>query len=154
VAGTTALGGMTFSGRTGDSVVCTAVEAFNRSRYSAVRAVAEMNVRRCGRVGLVSVWLLFVWGCFGPGNLDPKDLTEQERAVKVYHQGKQPECEYDELGTVEATSGTATEMGTYDSSVAKLQREAAALGASGVIVIDHSKNQMADQATGLAIRCK
>lgn len=92
-------------------------------------------------------------GC-GPGNLDPKDLTDAERAVKVYHDNEKPECAYDELGTIEVTSGSAAEMGTYASSVAKLQRDAAALGASAVIVTGHSKNQMAHQATGLAIRCR
>ena len=92
--------------------------------------------------------------CFGPGNLHPSELTGAERAVKVYHQGEKPPCEYDELGIVEATSGSSFEMGTYESSLARLQREAAAKDASGVIVIDHSKNQMADQATGKAIRCQ
>jgi hypothetical protein len=38
--------------------------------------------------------------------------------------------------------------------MAKPQQEAAKLGATGVIVLDHSKNQMADQATGMAVRCK
>ncbi len=90
----------------------------------------------------------------GPGNLSPRDLTSKERAVNVHHNNDKPECDYDELGMVEVTSGTATEMGTYSSSVAKLQREAAAMGASDVIVLDHSKNQMADHATGMAIRCK
>lgn len=90
----------------------------------------------------------------GPGNLSAADLTARERAVRVYQQGEKPECKYDQLGTVEATSGTAFEMGTYASSVAKMQRDAAALGASGVVVLDHSKNQMADQTTGMAIRCR
>lgn len=102
---------------------------------------------------LIMVPLLLV-SCIGPGNLDAKDLTDQERSVNVYHNNGKPDCDYDEIGTVEATSGTATEMGTYSSSVAKMQREAAALGATGVIVIDHSKNQMADQTTGMAIRCR
>jgi hypothetical protein len=97
---------------------------------------------------------LFALGCMGPGNLDAKDLTDQERDVKVYHNNSKPECDYDELGLVEATSGSVATMGTYSSSVAKMQRKAAALGATGVIVIDHSKNQMADQTTGMAIRCK
>jgi uncharacterized protein YbjQ (UPF0145 family) len=44
-------------------------------------------------------------------------------------------------------------MGTYESSVAKMQRAAAAKGATAVLVLDHSKNQMADQTTGMAIRC-
>ena len=90
----------------------------------------------------------------GPGNLDPKSLTDRERAVRVYQQGEKPDCQYDQLGTVEATSGEAFEMGTYASSMARLQRDAAAMGASGVIVLDHSKNGVADQATGMAIRCK
>jgi hypothetical protein len=45
-------------------------------------------------------------------------------------------------------------MGTYASSLAKMQRETAKLGGDAVIVLDHSKNQMADQTTGMAIRCK
>jgi len=102
---------------------------------------------------LISILCVAAVGC-GPGNLDPKDLTDKERAVKLYHQGEKPECEYEELGVVEATSGSATSMGTYSSSVAKMQRDAAALGASAVIVLDHSKNQMADQTTGKAIRCR
>jgi hypothetical protein len=101
-------------------------------------------------------WLLLVSlsGCFGPGNIRTTDLTEVERGVRVYHKGKQPECPYDEIGTVEATSGSAFSMGTYESSVAKMKREAAKLGATGVIVLDHDKNGWADQTTGTAIRCK
>jgi hypothetical protein len=95
-----------------------------------------------------------VASCFGPGNLDPKDLTDKERSVVVYHQGQKPPCAYNELGTVEATSGTSVSMGTYESSVAKMQQQAAERGATGVIVLDHSKNQMADQTTGMAIRCR
>ena len=107
---------------------------------------------------------LFMWlapisaitiGCAtGAGNLDPKDLTDRERTVRVYEAGEKPDCRYDPLGTVEATSGGALEIGTYASNVAKLQRNAAALGATGVIVMDHTKTQMADQASGVAIRCK
>jgi hypothetical protein len=98
--------------------------------------------------------LLATASCFGPGNITAADLTTKERAVKVYQPGSKPECPYDELGTVEATSGTAMSMGTYESSMAKLQQAAAAKGATAVIVLDHSKNQMADQATGMAVRCK
>jgi hypothetical protein len=90
----------------------------------------------------------------GPGNLAPDDLTAQERAVRVYQVGEKPDCEYSQLGAVEATSGTAFEMGTYASSLAKMQRKTAKLGGDGVMVLDHSKNQMADQTTGMAIRCK
>jgi hypothetical protein len=93
-------------------------------------------------------------GCFGPGNIAPADLTARERAVRVYQPGEKPDCEYTQLGTVEATSGSSFEMGTYASSLAKMQRDTAAMGGNGVIVIDHSKNQMADQTTGMAIRCK
>jgi hypothetical protein len=93
-------------------------------------------------------------GCFGPGNMTPSDLTARERAVRVYQGGQQPDCKYTQLGTVEATSGTALEMGTYASSIAKMQRQAAEMGGTGVIVLDHSKNQMADQTTGMAIRCQ
>jgi hypothetical protein len=106
------------------------------------------------RVGIVCIMATTALPACGPGNLDPSDLTKTERAVKVYHQGQKPACEYEELGTVEATSGSATSMGTYESSIAKMQRDAARRGANGVIVIDHSKNQMADQTTGLAIRCQ
>jgi hypothetical protein len=104
------------------------------------------------RIALMSLVLQGV-AC-GPGNLRPNDLTPRERAVVVYHKGQTPECQYDELGIVEATSGTAFAMGTYESSVAKMQQSAAARGATGVIVLDHSKNQMADQTTGMAVRCK
>jgi hypothetical protein len=93
-------------------------------------------------------------GCVGPGNLNPADLNARERAVRVYPLGKEPECPYTVLGTVEATSGTSWEMGTYASSLAKMQRDTASLGGDGVMIIDHSKNQMADQTTGTAIRCK
>ena len=103
---------------------------------------------------VVCAALLGIGGCLGPGNITAADLTTQERSVKVYQPGTKPDCPYDELGTVEATSGTAMSMGTYESSMAKLQRDAAAKGATAVIVLDHSKNQMADQATGMAIRCK
>jgi hypothetical protein len=97
---------------------------------------------------------LLACACFGPGNITPKNLTDRERAVKVHHQGTKPNCDYDELGTVEAVSGTSTEMGTYESSVAKLQRAAAAKGATAVIVLDHGKTGVADSATGMATRCK
>jgi hypothetical protein len=90
----------------------------------------------------------------GTGNLDPKDLTDRERTVRVYEAGEKPDCRYDPLGTVEAASGSSFEVGTYASNVAKMQRNAAALGATGVIVMDHSKTQVTDQTTGVAIRCK
>lgn len=93
-------------------------------------------------------------GCFGPGNMTAADLTPRERAVRVFQGTHQPDCKYTEPGAVEATSGTAVEMGTYASSIAKMQRQAAEMGATGVIVLDHSKNQMADQTTGMAIRCQ
>ncbi len=102
----------------------------------------------------ITACMLGIIACTGPGNAEPKDLTAAERAVRVYQQGQKPECPYTELGTVEATSGSAFSMGTYQSTMARLQKEAAALGATGVIVLDHSKNQMADQATGMAVRCK
>ena len=106
-----------------------------------------------GRAAVFALGLLVLPAC-GPGNIEAKDLNHAERAVRVYHQGQRPECQYDELGTVEATSGTAFTMGTYESSVAKMQRAAAAKGATGVLVLDHAKNQMADQTTGMAIRCR
>lgn len=94
------------------------------------------------------------YSVFGPGNLNPAELSAKERSVKVYHQGQQPDCAYEELGLVEATSGTAIEMGSFESSLAKLQRSAHARGATAVMVLDHSKNGMADHASGMAIRCK
>jgi hypothetical protein len=97
---------------------------------------------------------LAITACFGPGNVKPGDLTDRERAVRVFQGGEKPDCEYAQLGTVEATSGSVVEMGTYASSLAKMQRETAELGGNAVIVLDHSKNQMADQTTGMAIRCK
>jgi hypothetical protein len=103
---------------------------------------------------MLVVALLSTSACFGPGNVRASDLTERERSVRVYQVGEKPDCQYAQLGTVEATSGTAFEMGTYASSMAKMQRETAELGGNAVIVLDHSKNQMADQATGMAIRCK
>jgi maltoporin len=103
---------------------------------------------------VVLITSLFACSCFGPGNVKRIDLTPNERAVKVFYQGQKPDCAYNQPGTVEATSGSAFEMGTFASNVATLQREAAKQGANAVMVIDHSKNQMADQATGMAIRCK
>ncbi len=93
-------------------------------------------------------------GAMGPGNTNPQDLSAQEQAIKVYQGTLQPTCEYDQLGMLEATSGTAFVMGTFESTVAKLKQKAAPLGADGIIVTDHFKNQMADQATAFAIRCK
>ena len=93
-------------------------------------------------------------GCsMGPGNLSPSSLTDRERAIEVFDGPKKPTCKYDEVARLEATSGSATDMGTYESSIARLQRDAAAKGATGVIVLDHGKTGMADQVTGLAIRC-
>jgi hypothetical protein len=92
-------------------------------------------------------------GCFGPGNIHPSELTAGERAVHVHYQGEKPDCRAEELGVVEATSGTAVEMGTFSSTVAKLQREAARLGATAIVIIDHSKNGVADHGTAKAIRC-
>jgi hypothetical protein len=91
--------------------------------------------------------------CIGPGNMNPADLTARERAVRVFRLGERPDCEYTELGTVEATSGTSWEMGTYESSLAKMQRDTARLGGNGVMLTDHFKNQMADRTSGTAIRC-
>ena len=105
-------------------------------------------------VSLTVIATLVIGCATGPGNVDPKDLTASERAVRVYLVGEKPDCQHDQLGTVEATSGTAFELGSYASSIAKMQRQAAAMGASGVVVLDHHKNQMADQTTGMAIRCR
>jgi hypothetical protein len=91
--------------------------------------------------------------CIGPGNMNPADLTARERAVRVFRLGERPDCEYTELGTVEATSGTSWEMGTYESSLAKMKRDTARLGGNGVMLTDHFKNQMADRTSGTAIRC-
>lgn len=44
-------------------------------------------------------------------------------------------------------------MGTFGSSTAKLQQQAAEMGADGITIIDHAKNGMADQATAQAWRC-
>jgi hypothetical protein len=115
----------------------------NDSTYALARKLAAVALAAWGSAG-----------CFGPGNVSPGDLTASERAVRVFQGGEKPDCEYTQLGTVEATSGSAVEMGTYASSLAKMQRDTAALGGNAVIVIDHSKNQMADQTTGMAIRCK
>jgi hypothetical protein len=98
--------------------------------------------------------ILMLSGCFGPGNLDPADLSEAERAVRVYYQGQQPPCPYDQLGIVEGESGTSVSMGTFQSTLAKMQRETARRGGNGVIVMDHTKNGVLDQATGMAIRCR
>jgi hypothetical protein len=106
------------------------------------------------RVGVFAVLAAISTGCFGPGNMNVSDLTARERAVRVFQPGQKPDCEYAELGTVEATSGSAFSMGTYTSSLAKMQRQTAEMGGDGVIVIDHSKNGMADQTTGMAVRCK
>ncbi len=104
------------------------------------------------KLGSLVALLMSATAC-GPGNIRANDLSDTERSVEVYHQGTKPSCQYQELGIVEATSGTAFEMGTYESSVAKMQQQAAERGATGVIVLDHSKNRMADQTTGMAIRC-
>ena len=73
--------------------------------------------------------------------------------MKVYDTQK-PDCAYDEVGAIEATSGSVFSMGQYASTRARLQEQAADLGADGVIVTGHFKNGMADQASGVAIRCK
>ena len=93
-------------------------------------------------------------GCFTQGNISGRDLTPEERGVKVYDAGHEPECAYEKVGTVQASSGTSAEVGTYGSTVAKLQREATALGGTGVIVTEHSKSGNVDQATALAIKCR
>jgi len=92
--------------------------------------------------------------CLGPGNLEPTSLPPAVQAISVYQGGMQPKCAYDQLGIIEATSGSAMSMGTYESTVARLKQKAGALGADGLIVTDHFKNGMADQATAFAIRCK
>lgn len=98
--------------------------------------------------------ILSLGGCIGPGNIRSSDLSAKERAVRVYPQGQKPNCSYDELGIVEATSGSSFAMGTFESTVARLQQQAAERGATGLIILDHSKNHAADQGTGMAIRCK
>ncbi len=47
-----------------------------------------------------------------------------------------------------------TELGTFESSVAKLQRSAAQKGATAVLILDHGKYRLSDYATGMAIACK
>lgn len=114
---------------------------------------APPSLRSVARGACLS--LIAIAGCSaGPGNMKSSDLTDQERSVRVFQPNEKPDCEYRQLGTVEATSGTSFEMGTYASSLAKMQRETAAMGGNAVIVLDHSKNQMADQTTGMAIHCK
>ena len=95
------------------------------------------------------------WGCIiGPGNILRSELSPAERAVEVYYLGQRPACAYDQLGKIEAISGTAFEVGTFESSVAKLQQASAERKASGVILLDHRNYQKADRATGMAIRCR
>jgi hypothetical protein len=103
---------------------------------------------------LIVAAALALGGCFGPGNIKSSELKPAESAIRVFYQGQKPDCAYDQLGTVEATSGSAFAMGTFESSVAKLQKAAAKKGANALLILDHSKNQMADQATGMALRCK
>ncbi len=91
--------------------------------------------------------------CFGPGNMNVDDLTARERSVRVFH-GVKPDCEYTELGPVEAISGTNFEKGTYASSLAKMQRLTVAMGGNALIVTDHSQHLNADRASGTAIRCQ
>jgi len=90
----------------------------------------------------------------GPGNITRADLTPKERGVVVLQRGEKPECAYSNVGVLEATSGTAFSMGTFESTTAKLQQQAAEMGADGITIIDHTKNGMADQATAQAWRCR
>ncbi len=90
----------------------------------------------------------------GPGNITRADLTPRERSIVVLQRGEKPECEYSNVGVLEATSGTAFSMGTFESTTAKLQRQAAEMGADGITIIDHTKNGMADQASAQAWRCR
>jgi hypothetical protein len=89
----------------------------------------------------------------GPGNANPNELATNERGVRVFYPGQTPDCRFEQLQTIEATSGSAFEMGAFASTVARLQQETAALGGNAVLILDHSKNRMADQATALALRC-
>lgn len=73
--------------------------------------------------------------------------------MQVFYGGEWPSCLYQDLGIVEATSGGGFSMGSFQSSTAPLQREAAKRGATGVIVLDHGKMGALDAVTGKAIRC-
>lgn len=90
----------------------------------------------------------------GPGNITSASLTPKERAIVVIQRGEQPECKTSNLGIIEATSGSAFEMGTFESTMASLQQQAAELGADGLTILDHTKNGMADQATAQAWKCR
>ena len=90
----------------------------------------------------------------GPGNTSRADLTPKERAIVVLQRGETPSCDHSNMGVIEATSGTALSMGTYESTTAKLQQQAAEMGADGITILDHTKNGMADQATAQAWRCR
>jgi hypothetical protein len=77
--------------------------------------------------------------------------------IHVYYQGQKPDCPYLELGVVEVASTAdffGTELGTFEASVAKLQRSAAQKGATAVLILDHGKYRLSDYATGMAIACK
>jgi len=60
----------------------------------------------------------------------------------------------EKIQSIEATSGSMISMGNYESSINALRRKANRIGANGIYIIDHSKNQMADSVTGKAIHCE
>jgi hypothetical protein len=87
-------------------------------------------------------------------NLQQSDLNERERAITVYAVGAQPQCAYDNLGIIEAVSGGPFEAGTYESTVAMLQQEAARRGASALVIQTHIKSGKDYKGTAHAIRCR
>ncbi len=91
----------------------------------------------------------------------PVDLTPAEQAVRVYSEA--PDCSYEDFGLVSAQSGSVAwdVEGNEAASVSKLKKEAAAIGATAIII---AKSETGDrqwhsagvqhQMTGQAIRCK
>ena len=100
--------------------------------------------------------LLILYGCVA----SPVKLTPEEQAVRVY--AEEPECSFENYGVVSVQSGSVAMdiEGNEAASISKLKKEAAALGATAVIL---TKSETGDrqwhsagvqhQMSGIAIRC-
>ena len=103
-----------------------------------------------------SFLLVALTACMGPGHVTESDLSESERKVKAFDNFDRARAscpKLQELGIIEATSGTSFKMGSYEAGINALKQKAQKAGGDAFYVLDHGKTGMADSVTAKAIKC-
>lgn len=130
-----------------------------RSRTGGCFFLGALGLGSLGLGALVCALGLSACGDGGPArHYRMPRLSPEEDRIRVYYIGDKPDCRYDELGYVDATSGelgNAAHAGSVDVTIALLKREAHKRGATGLILNQPTKSE--DQSvvlgSGVAIRC-